>query len=194
MFEPLITKKYALQRGVKQDDQGSNYFRIQHLGCSDCINTGNWLCNIQKMNLSQWKSTFFHILTFNRDQGSQCAICQINHPLVMDSKDLSNSKKKTNLGLMKIVKQLKRNEIKLIDWLINIQCCKFCESMFDSSQNKNIYIIAVWLLEIWFIFSQCQYLLLKGLGYVMQNFWIGLDYICLTTTHVLQDILAVLHK
>ena len=38
----------------------------------------------------------------------------------MDSKDLSNSKKKTNLGLMKIVKQLKRNEIKLIGWLINI--------------------------------------------------------------------------
>ena len=24
--------------------------------------------------------------------------------------------------------------------------------------------------------------------------WIGLDWICLTTTHVLQDILAVLHK
>ena len=29
---------------------------------------------------------------------------------------------------------------------------------------------------------------------LMVSSWIGLDWICLTTTHVLQDILAVLHK
>ena len=42
----------------------------------------------------------------------------------------------------------------------------------------------------------------KAMGIYAQNFsdplrfhlWIGLDCICLTTTHVLQDILAVLHK
>ena len=27
-----------------------------------------------------------------------------------------------------------------------------------------------------------------------EQVWIGLDWICLATTHVLQDILAVLHK